>query len=173
MGRLTFFLAAVLLVLLAQEALCRELTFSIDPNDRNALRYSDMRVEEADPQSITTGRFLSVDPIWESADLAAPQSWNRYSYVRNNPIGNTDPDDRICVPCAGVGSAIGGLVAVGRESYRQVRSNQPVDNARLLKAFAVGAALGGAIGAAAPAVYQTAMLHPQETVAAGSEFWAR
>lgn len=45
----------------------------------------------------TWGRFLSVDPAWESADFATPQSWNRYSYVRNNPINNTDPDGRVLV----------------------------------------------------------------------------
>ena len=40
------------------------------------------------------GRFLSVDPTWESADAGRPQSWNRYSYVTNNPIVLTDPDGR-------------------------------------------------------------------------------
>jgi RHS repeat-associated protein len=40
------------------------------------------------------GRFLSVDPVWVSADLRQPQSWNRYSYVRNNPINRIDPDGR-------------------------------------------------------------------------------
>lgn len=38
------------------------------------------------------GRFLSVDPA--PADKAAPQSWNRYTYVRNNPINKVDPDGR-------------------------------------------------------------------------------
>ena len=38
-----------------------------------------------------TGRFLSVDPTWESAYLELPQSWNRYSYVMNNPMKYTDP----------------------------------------------------------------------------------
>ncbi len=45
------------------------------------------------------GRFLSVDPTWSSADLGRPQSWNRYSYVLNNPVKTTDPDGR-CPPCA-------------------------------------------------------------------------
>jgi RHS repeat-associated protein len=45
------------------------------------------------------GRFLSVDPTWESADLGKPQSWNRYSYVMNNPVNMTDPDGKcpICI----------------------------------------------------------------------------
>ncbi len=38
------------------------------------------------------GRFLSVDPI--SGEVSAPQSWNRFTYVRNNPITLTDPDGR-------------------------------------------------------------------------------
>ena len=44
--------------------------------------------------SATMGRFSSVDPTWASADLGNPQSWNRYSYVLNNPINMTDPDGR-------------------------------------------------------------------------------
>jgi RHS repeat-associated protein len=39
------------------------------------------------------GRFLSVDP-GDDVDLSEPQSWNKYSYVRNNPINATDPDGR-------------------------------------------------------------------------------
>lgn len=44
-------------------------------------------------------RFLSVDPTWESADMARPQSWNRYTYVMNNPLNMTDPDGKcpICI----------------------------------------------------------------------------
>lgn len=41
------------------------------------------------------GRFLSVDPTWSSADLSRPQSWNRYSYVMNNPVNMTDPDGKV------------------------------------------------------------------------------
>jgi RHS repeat-associated protein len=35
------------------------------------------------------GRFLSPDPL--GGDLTNPQSLNRYSYVLNNPLTNTDP----------------------------------------------------------------------------------
>jgi RHS repeat-associated protein len=51
-------------------------------------RYYDMKM----------GRFLSVDPTWESADLSKPQTWNRYSYAINNPTNLTDPDGR-CPTC--------------------------------------------------------------------------
>jgi RHS repeat-associated protein len=45
--------------------------------------------------SAAVGRFLSVDPALDSDNLLVPQSWNRYSYVRNNPIGRTDPTGRV------------------------------------------------------------------------------
>jgi len=36
--------------------------------------------------SSTLGRFMSVDPDNASASSGDPQSWNAYSYVRNNPL---------------------------------------------------------------------------------------
>lgn len=44
-----------------------------------------------------TMRFLSVDPALESADPFQPQSWNRYNYVRNNPLLYVDPTGEILV----------------------------------------------------------------------------
>jgi RHS repeat-associated protein len=42
------------------------------------------------------GRFLSVDPVWDvKRSIRQPQSWNRYSYVVNNPINRVDPDGRM------------------------------------------------------------------------------
>ena len=35
------------------------------------------------------GRFMSVDPVGGS--IGSSQSWNRYAYVRGNPISSTDP----------------------------------------------------------------------------------
>jgi len=40
--------------------------------------------------SSSLGRFLAVDPR-DDTDPESPQSWNRYAYVRNNPIKSTDP----------------------------------------------------------------------------------
>lgn len=115
MRKLTLFLAAVLLVLVAREAPCRELTFSIDPNDRNSLGYSEMHADAADLRNITRGRFLSVDPgrDWHPKQ---PQSWNMYAYVRNNPINRADPTGKyVCVygngaPCS---EATSNTVALG------------------------------------------------------------
>jgi RHS repeat-associated protein len=42
--------------------------------------------------SNTQGRFASVDPLIASAKTGDPQSWNRYSYARNNPLAFVDPD---------------------------------------------------------------------------------
>jgi RHS repeat-associated protein len=36
------------------------------------------------------GRFTTPDPYPASAQLANPQSWNRYSYVENDPVNRTD-----------------------------------------------------------------------------------
>ncbi|MDP9178990.1 MAG: hypothetical protein M3O61_15030 [Gemmatimonadota bacterium] len=46
------------------------------------------------------GRFLSVDP-GKDWDPQRPQSWNMYSYVRNNPINSTDPTGRCQKPVDG------------------------------------------------------------------------
>ena len=40
--------------------------------------------------SSSLGRFLAVDPGDDTA-LEDPQSWNKYAYVGNNPLGRIDP----------------------------------------------------------------------------------
>ncbi len=66
------------------------------------------------------GRFLSVDPTWESADLGKPQTWNRYSYVLNNPVNMTDPDGRVAAPVIWFGRQILSMAAryIGRQAAR-------------------------------------------------------
>lgn len=52
----------------------------------------------------SAGRFLSVDPI--QGDPEEPQSWNRYSYVRNNPLNFTDPTGMCGEPADFVGPTL-------------------------------------------------------------------
>ena len=43
-------------------------------------------------QSPVQGRWLSPDPAGLGAvDISDPQTWNRYAYVRNNPLNAVDP----------------------------------------------------------------------------------
>jgi RHS repeat-associated protein len=37
------------------------------------------------------GRFITTDPALTSAEKTNPQTWNRYTYVLNNPINLVDP----------------------------------------------------------------------------------
>ena len=68
------------------EALCQDNDSTIKLLDYNARWYDSL-----------TGRFISPDTI--IPDPANPQSFNRYSYVRNNPLRYTDPsghDPTLC-----------------------------------------------------------------------------
>jgi RHS repeat-associated protein len=44
----------------------------------------------------TMGRFVSPDDIFADQHQEDPQSWNLYSYVRNNPLAHVDPDGKAC-----------------------------------------------------------------------------
>jgi len=37
-------------------------------------------------------RFMSPDEFYKDSDVRDPQSWNKYAYVRNNPLRFTDPN---------------------------------------------------------------------------------
>lgn len=43
------------------------------------------------------GRFMSPDDPFADQRTGDPQSWNLYSYVRNNPLTFDDPDGHACV----------------------------------------------------------------------------
>lgn len=62
------------------------------------------------------GRFLSNDPV-TFLDTGNPGYFNRYSYTMNDPVNNTDPDGRACVPCVPV--AIFLLKEAGSEAVEQ------------------------------------------------------
>jgi RHS repeat-associated protein len=47
--------------------------------------------------SSSLGRFMSPDEPLIDQDTGRPQSWNLYSYVRNNPLNSIDPNGHDCV----------------------------------------------------------------------------
>jgi general stress protein YciG len=91
--RLTFFLAAVSLVLSAPKALCYATTSPFARDTFNSFKYDEIREDGPISRSIRRGRFLSVDPVIGNPEQ--PRSWNRYAYVMNSPIGHVDPTGKI------------------------------------------------------------------------------
>jgi RHS repeat-associated protein len=66
------------------------LKFTRHERDESNLDYMHARY-----YSSGTGRFLSADPYLDIGKaLYDPQTWNRFSYVRNNPLNRIDPDGR-------------------------------------------------------------------------------
>ena len=52
--------------------------------------------------SAAQGRWLSPDPYDASYDITNPQSFNRYAYVRNNPLSFVDPTGmNLALGCGG------------------------------------------------------------------------
>jgi len=96
------------------------------------------------------GRFLSIDP--GPYDPKDPQTWNRYTYVLNNPVDRNDPTGR-CPWC--VGGLVGGIVGVVGAGIHEVKTSlhQPVtwsgSTKRVLGAFA-GGFVSGAAGTVCP-----------------------
>jgi RHS repeat-associated protein len=50
------------------------------------------------------GRFTSPDPLLESAKVTNPQSWNRYTYVLNNPLVFIDPTGLLWIASGDAGN---------------------------------------------------------------------
>jgi RHS repeat-associated protein len=73
-----------------------EFTFTGEQVDSSGLEYLRARYYDN-----ATGRFLSQDPLAGTAN--APQSLNRYPYVRNNPVNLVDPYGLVgCGPFGGL-----------------------------------------------------------------------
>jgi len=92
------------------------------------------------------GRFLSADPFISSPDDS--QSYNRYSYLDNNPLGGTDPSgyfslkDAIVIVVAVVVTAIVTYYSYGSETGECVSFFYALTHATAGAAMA-GAAAGG------------------------------
>ncbi|MBD3885898.1 RHS repeat-associated core domain-containing protein [Phormidium tenue FACHB-886] len=62
-------------------------------DDETGLDFAEARMYEN-----RHGRFTAVDPLLASGKSANPQTFNRYVYVRNNPVLLTDPSG-LCPDC--------------------------------------------------------------------------
>lgn len=68
-------------------------------------------------------RFMNPDPAGTAAaNPANPQSWNRYTYVMDNPVTGIDPSGLLCVPGHCPDDPPGGLVLTADDfdTYRQI-----------------------------------------------------
>jgi RHS repeat-associated protein len=78
------------------------------------------------------GRFISADPVVQ--DLSNLQSWNRYSYVLNNPLSMTDPTGfffgkifkAIGNAIKSIGNAIGKLFSSIGSAIKAVLNKVPI-----------------------------------------------
>ncbi len=102
----------------------------------------DLDYMHARHRSPVTGRFLSTDTA--AADLALPQTWNRYSYTLGNPLALTDPDGQIPVLVV-----LAAAVIVGVFSAPEAANAPESPKAKMIESGGVARALeGGAKGAA-------------------------
>jgi RHS repeat-associated protein len=72
------------------------------------LNHMNGRVQDA-----ITGRFLSADPYVQNPST---QSYNRYSYVNNNPLSYTDPTGFATQARDGAGGGLSDFASFGQES---------------------------------------------------------
>jgi hypothetical protein len=96
--------------------------------------------------SSSLGRFMAVDPVLNT-DSNDPQSWNKYSYVRNNPIRLVDPDGQ--TPAEALDEALGVVRGIAASlTYGLVGGPQPGDSAVSLEGQAAGTAGVATVGTA-------------------------
>ena len=98
------------------------------------------------------GRFSSPDPSRLSIILTNPQTWNRYSYVYNNPLGLKDDNGKWPTPTHNsiIDNAFPNLTPEQRQILKTVSANQD------------DPLLGGQANSMS---YQHAMRGPDQTVA--------
>jgi hypothetical protein len=78
-------------------------------------------------------------------DQTNPQSWNRYTYVGDNPVNHNDPDGRCYPVCTAViGAALGAIA--GAVAYTVANQGQSFNTSEMLVAAGAGAVAGALIG---------------------------
>ncbi len=93
------------------------------------------------------GRFIQPDTI--VPDPGSPMDWDRYAYVRNNPVTLTDPSGEFVSPIVAI--AIGGFAAGAvYDAYRQTDGFTDFCQYDILQTLVAGA--GGAAAASIAAV---------------------
>jgi hypothetical protein len=99
----------------------------------------------------TMGRFMSADPSRLSVFFTNPQSWNRYSYVYNNPLRLTDDNGKwpTAIHNQIIDNSFPNLTAAQRQILKNVSAQQD-------------SILGG--GQANSASFEHAMRGPDQTV---------
>ncbi len=98
------------------------------------------------------GRFTTIDPVytWQE-NLVDPQRWNRYAYVRNNPLRWVDPDGRWFETVWDVANVVMGV----KSAYDNVKSGDYLSAAADIGGVAVdvaAAVIPGVPGGAGTAI---------------------
>jgi RHS repeat-associated protein len=118
-------------------------------------------------QSSELGRFLSPDVLGGKPE--DPQTWNRYAYARNNPLGLIDPDGLAPAPAWAFGLAFQDpRVAQGAQYISSAAAIASTEAQRVFGATAAVAGVGAAAVLGGPAGLRIAgeflMRHPSLTL---------
>ena len=89
------------------------------------------------------GRFTQADSIVPGEKIS--QSWDRFAYVGNNPVKNTDPDGRCYPLCTmAIGAAVGAIAGAAIYTYNNHGTN--FDYTEFAVAVGAGIITGGLVG---------------------------
>ena len=132
--------------------------YGLGSGDSNSVRFTGQLTDSetglgyfgARYQSGAQGRFTSPDAPFADQDSAYPQSWNLYSYVRNNPLRYIDPTGR-CSKAAGgytdegsglfPGPCSGGTIGDSENNTNSVTVGVGRDEANLIMLRGIGESL--------------------------------